>query len=120
MRLYRDDDSAGKLLVRTLRARGHDILTPTDTALVGAADAVHFRHALREGRVLLSRDYEDFKNLHDLVVESGGHHPGLLIVRRDNDPRRDMKAAGIARALENLMAAGMALPDQYVVLNHWR
>src|SRR6266850_1851515 len=40
--------------------------------------------------VVLTRDYEDFKLLHDLVLLARGHHPGILVVRRDNDPTRDM------------------------------
>jgi hypothetical protein len=42
------------------------------------------------------------------------------IFGRDNDPKRDLKAHGIVRAIANLLAAGIVLADQYVILNHWR
>jgi hypothetical protein len=52
--------------------------------------------------------------------EGQGHHPGILVVRKDNDPTRDLKAAGIVRAIRNLEAAGAPIADQYIILNHWR
>ena len=48
------------------------------------------------------------------------HHPGILVVRRDNDTSRDLKPAGIVRAIRNLEAAGVPIADQYIILNHWR
>jgi hypothetical protein len=49
-----------------------------------------------------------------------GHHPGVLIVRMDSDPKRDMKPHEIVRALENLIASNLAIPNHCHVLNHWR
>jgi hypothetical protein len=93
---------------------------PGELGITGSHDAVHFKHAFREARALLSGNYKDFEHLHDLVLETGGHHLGVLIVRRDNDPRRDLTPRGIVRALTNLLAAGISIADQYVILNHWR
>jgi hypothetical protein len=42
------------------------------------------------------------------------------MVRRDNDPTRDLKPAGIVRAIRNLMAAGFPLQDGFHIVNHWR
>ena len=50
----------------------------------------------------------------------GGHHPGVLTVRKDNDPKRDLKPAGIVRALRNLENANAPIADQFIVLNHYR
>ena len=58
--------------------------------------------------------------LHPLVVGSGGHHAGVLIVRKDNDPKRDLDARGIVRALRKLINAGAPIADELIVLNHWR
>lgn len=68
----------------------------------------------------LTRNHDDFKNLHDLIVAVHGHYPGLLIVRRDNDPARDLKPAGIVRAIRNLISAAIPISDQFHILNHWR
>lgn len=76
MRIYLDDDSAAVLLVRLLAREGHDAQLPLDVSMSGENDPVHLRHAIDEGRVLLSRNYDDFKELHELVIASGGKHPG--------------------------------------------
>jgi len=120
MKLYLDDDSVDKLLVQLLRKGGHDICLPADLGIAGAKDSVHLRFAIRQQRTFLTRNYEDFELLHLLLLEAQGHHPGILVVRKDNDPTRDLKPAGIVRALRNLLAAGVPIADQCVILNHWR
>lgn len=81
---------------------------------------MHFMCAIRTGRVVLTRDYDDFKLLHDLVLLAGGHHLGILVVRRDNDSARDMSPRAIVRAIQNLTASEIAIPDSFHILNHWR
>ena len=61
------------------------------------------------GRVLLSHNYRDFEELHDLILAAQGHHPGLLVIRKDNDPRRDLKPSGIVRAIANLTATSLPI-----------
>jgi hypothetical protein len=120
MRLYLDDDSADALLVLLLRKEGHAVFVPTDFGLSGAKDPVHFRQAIQQDSVLLTHNYEDYELLHDFLLVGKGRHFGLLLVRKDNDPTRDLKPAGIVRAIRNLLAAGIPLNDECIVLNHWR
>ena|SRR5258707_530442 len=120
MRLYLDDDSASSLLTRLLQQESHDVQCPSDVGLSGEDDAVHLTQAAREARVILTGNHRDFRNLHNLIVQVKGHHSGILVVRRDNDPKRDLPAAGVVQAIRNLLAANILLADQYVILNHWR
>jgi predicted nuclease of predicted toxin-antitoxin system len=120
MKLYLDDDMAAPLLARLLRNAGHDVLVPADAGRSGDDDPVHFRHAAMNGRAIITGNHDDFENLHELVVDLGGHHSGVLAVRKDNDPNRDLKAAGIVRAVRNLLAANAPIADQFIILNHWR
>jgi uncharacterized protein with PIN domain len=120
MRLYLDDDTASPPLARLLRKGGHDVRLPTEVNMVGSRDTDHFRVCVREKRVCMTRNYGDFKALHDLVLEVGGHHPGILVVRLDNDVRKDLKPGAILRALGKLEAASVLLVDQYIALNAWR
>ena len=120
MRFYLDDDVASPLLARLLRKANHDVCLPVERGLSGTHDADHLRHAIREDRVTLSQNYRDFKFLHDLLLEGKGHHPGILIIRKDNDPRKDLKPRDIVRAIGNLLTAGVPIMDQYIDLNHWR
>ena len=120
MKIYLDDDMAAPLLAQLLRNAGHDVSLPVEVGLVGAEDAAHFRYAAMAGRSILTANHDDYRDLHRLVVDLTGHHPGVLIVRKDNDPKRDLKAAGIVRALRNLLAANVPIADECIVLNHWR
>jgi hypothetical protein len=55
-----------------------------------------------------------------LIKQVGGHHPGILVVRQDNDPSRDLTPKGIANAIRKLEASGVPIKDEFIVLNHWR
>jgi len=120
MLLYLDDDSIRTVLIRRLMSEGHDLLIPTEAGIAGQEDPTHLMCAIRTGRALLTHNYDDFTLLHDLVMLAGGHHPGILIVRRDNDPTRDMSPIGIARAIHNMVPSGVPVPDSLHILNHWR
>ncbi|HEY1860090.1 MAG TPA: DUF5615 family PIN-like protein [Gemmataceae bacterium] len=120
MRLYLDDDTASPPLANLLRKSGHDVCLPIEVNMFGSRDTDHFRFAVRESRVCMTRNYGDFKALHDLVLEVGGHHPGILVVRLDNDVRRDLKPGAIVRALAKLEAAEVSLVNQYIALNAWQ
>ena len=120
MRLYLDDDSVAGQLVRLLRQAGHDVLLPADAGITGEDDGNHLTHAARDNRVLLSHNYRDFENLHNLIGQVAGSHPGMFIVRKDNDVRRDMSARAIVHAIENVLASNTPIENQFVTLNHWR
>ena len=120
MRVYLDDDSASGLLTRLLRQAGHDVQIPNDVGLAGQDDVIHLTHAVREDRVCLSGNYHDFRNLHNLVIQVTGSHPGIMIVRRDNDPKRDLTPRGIVQAIEKVLAADITIREQFIILNQWR
>ena len=69
---------------------------------------------------MLTQNHDDFKLLHELVRLVGGHHPGMFVVRKDNDPTRDMSPKAIGRAIRNLATAGVPIADSFHILNHWR
>lgn len=72
MNLYFDDDSAKSKLVALLRQAGHRVSTPAECGMVGASDARHFEYATRNRLVLLTRNYDDFAELHDVVLAADG------------------------------------------------
>jgi Domain of unknown function (DUF5615) len=120
MMIYLDDDSASRQLSLVLRKAGHVVSTPTDIGTSGAPDPLHLTRAIRDGRVLLTRNVRDFTLLHDLVRASGGGHPGILLLHFDNDPTRDLTPRRVATAIAKLEASGVAISNELHVLNHWR
>lgn len=120
MRLYLDDDTAAPLLAKLLRNAGHDVQIPTDAGIAGAPDPVHLTHAIADDWVCLTRNHDDFWLLHNLINQAQGHHPGILVVRQDNDPTRDLTPKGIVSAIRKLQTAGVPIRDEFIILNHWR
>ena len=121
MRLYIDDDSVDPGLIRLLRRDGHDVQVPADVGLTGSSDQAHLAHAIRDRRAVLTRNHDDFDDLHDLVVSAAsGHHCGILVVLYDNNPRNNMSSGDTARAVRNLENAGIAIADSYNELNPWQ
>jgi predicted nuclease of predicted toxin-antitoxin system len=120
MNLYLDEDMASALLAQVLRRAGHDVQLPGDVGLSGKTDPEVFRHTIVADRVLLSRNFRDFELLHRLVLASGGHHPGILVERFDNNPNHKLLPGDIVRALRNVEAAGFVMTDEYQILNLWQ
>jgi predicted nuclease of predicted toxin-antitoxin system len=120
MRLYLDEDLASALLTRFLRAAGHDVQVPTDVRLSGRSDPVVLTHCIRDGRAILTRNYCDFEDLHNLLQQGQGSHAGILVVRRDNNPQRNMSPPDIVRALRNLETAGQPVANHFIILNAWQ
>ena len=88
MRLYLDDDTASALLAKLLRQAGHDVQIPHDVGMTGAPDPVHLTRSVADDRVYVTKNHDDFGILHNLIKQVGGHHPGICVVRQDNDPSR--------------------------------
>jgi hypothetical protein len=109
MKLYLDDDTSAPLLARLLRRAGHDVQVPADVGRAGAADPVHLRLAALDGRALVTANYDDYEDLHKLVVELQGHHCGVLVLPKDNVScqRRISPMTGLIR---DPLSARMLIP----------
>jgi hypothetical protein len=87
---------------------------------MSVADPRVLTWAIAQDLPVLTRDSEDFTDLHDLIMAAGGHHPGMLFVRFDSDPRNNMTDRGIGNAITKLESSGVPILDHIHVLNHWR
>jgi len=115
-KIYLDDCAYAKELVRLLEAASHQVTTPQQAGTTGREDEVHFRYAAANSLILLTRNPDDFLELH----QKDSQHAGILLVYPDNDPDRDMSHAEIVRAIANLEQAGIAFVGSCHVLNAWR
>ena len=120
MNLYLDEDMIDARLIRLLANAGHDVQTPRDAGLMSRSDAVQLSWAIRSTRALLTYNYEDFEELHDLICDANGVHSGILVVRQENNPTRDLTEKGIVNAIRKLEAAGVPIQNEYIILNQWR
>jgi predicted nuclease of predicted toxin-antitoxin system len=120
LRILVDENMSSRRLASRLLAAGQDVVLAIDEGLLSVTDARVFAAAVGAGRLALTRDHSDFADLHDLIQAAGGRHPGILVVRFDNDPRHNLNEAGIERALANIEVSGVVFSDMIHVLNHWR
>ena len=120
MNLYLDDDTADRRLVAMLGRKGHSTVVPAGVDLSGAPDARHFIYAIQHSLVLLTRNHDDFLDLHEVVQAADGNHAGILIIRSDNDPTRDMTLRQIVTAIARLESSGASIENEVFILNHWR
>jgi len=75
--LYTDADVHGPLIL-ALRGRGWDVVRAIDLYPQGTADAVHFEHAARENRVLISND-QDMEGIANRWLAEGRPFRGLIL-----------------------------------------
>ncbi len=83
-KLYIDEDSMDRNLVRALRARGVDVTTAQDAGMLGRSDEEHLLFATNQGRVLYSFNRGDFCRLHSQYAAEGKSHAGILLARQQH------------------------------------
>jgi len=116
LNLYLDDCAYDKLLAKHLIAAGHTVTTPRDLNTTGMDDLIHLQTAAARSLVVLTKDTDDFEELH----RNGTPHAGIPGICQDNDPSRDMSHGEIVKAISNLEMAGVEIAGQFHILNHWR
>ena len=84
IRLYIDEDSMDRALVRALRARGVDVTTASEEGMIERGDAEHLDYATAQGRVLYSFNREDFYRLHTTYLAQGKSHAGIILARQQH------------------------------------
>jgi predicted nuclease of predicted toxin-antitoxin system len=120
MRFLIDENLSSPRLASRLRAQAHDPVLAQDVGLRSVSDARVLISSITQALPILTRDSEDFEDLHDLVIAAGGGHAGILIVRFDNNPRHHLTNRGIATAIGKLESSGVSISNQLHVLNQWR
>ncbi len=116
IRLYIDEDSMNRALVRALNARGIDVLTALEADMVKQPDKAHLLHASTQGRALFSFNVGDFCRLHKAFMEEGRHHSGIILARQQT-----LSVGEQMRRLLRLisMLSAEELHDQVEFLSRW-
>lgn len=120
MRLLLDENMNDRRLAARVRAHGHDPILSGDVGLLSAPDPRVSLWAISQALPVLTRDTSDFRDLHELIMVAAGHHPGLLLIYFDDDPRHNMSDRAIACAISRLESSGVPIQDRIHPLNQWR
>jgi predicted nuclease of predicted toxin-antitoxin system len=115
-RFYFDEDSADKALVEALRRRGVDVSVPSEVGLMEADDAEQLQWCIRNQRVLITSNVDDFYHLHTQLLGQGGSHPGMVAIQQ--------QSLGIGERMRRLLKLWSSLSTQEMVnriefLSHW-
>lgn len=82
IRLYLDEDAMDTALVRSLRARGVDVITARESDMVERNDVDHLNFSTRDNRVLYSFNVGDFQRIHQNYLREGKNHRGIILARQ--------------------------------------
>lgn len=118
--LYLDDCADDDTLEALLRQAGHQVSTPRIAGTTGALDGEHLEYAARCGCTLLTKDPDDFVDLHRRWQALHRTHAGILLIYEDKDVSKNMSRAQIVVAIDNLVASGVPITNEVHNLNQWR
>ncbi len=81
LKLFIDEDSLSKPLVKFLRKAGYNVVTVNEVGLNGKSDLMVLNYAIEIGRIILTHNCQDFENLHKETIT----HPGIFAIRNDSN-----------------------------------
>jgi predicted nuclease of predicted toxin-antitoxin system len=117
---YLDDCADDDLLAALLRRAGHQVHTPRSAGTAGASDDDHLAYAARHGYTVLTKDPDDFLDLHHHWHTTNRTHSGILLVYEEKEVSKNMSRTQIVMAIDHLVASGVPLANEIHTLNHWR
>ena len=105
-----------RAIVRSLEARGIDVVTVAGSGRLGRPDEQQLQFAAANGRAVFTRNIGDFTRLHAKWMRAGRHHAGIVVAR----PRR-MSVGEQIRALARLAIACSPelMTDRLEFLTNW-
>ncbi len=118
--LYLDDCADDDTLAALLRRAGHQVHTPRVAGTSGVSDDEHLDYAARHGYTLLTKDPDDFVDLHDQWEAMNRTHSGILLIYEEKEVSKNMSRTQIVVAIDNLVASGIPIANEVQTLNHWR
>ena len=116
IRLYMDEDSMNRALVRALRGRSADVETALEVGMIEREDAKHLEYAADQGRALFTSNVGDFCHLHQIYLEEGRAHAGIIV-----EPRQSRAIGAQLRGLLALIAelSPEEMTNRLEFLSHW-
>jgi hypothetical protein len=95
------------------------VVRPAEVGLTGEDDDVHLSYAVQHGLIVVTKDPDDF---HELHLRNPNHH-GIFGIYQDNDVGRAMSNADVVSAIGKIEAAvpsGYLVPGEFHNFNLWR
>jgi predicted nuclease of predicted toxin-antitoxin system len=115
IKLYLDEDTISRALIRALRARGVDILTAREADQMGASDREQLEFATVRGRTIFTFNTRDFARLHTEYLTKEQTHAGIIVSDQ-------IQVGLIVRRLLKLLndKSSKEMQDWLEFLSNWR
>ena len=115
IKLYLDEDTISRALIKALRSRNVDILTAKEAELVQIPDREHLEYATSQNRTILTFNTRDFVRLHTACLSTDRHHAGIIVSNQ-------VQVGVIVRRLLKLLHSRSAeeMCDKLEYLSNWR
>src|SRR4030095_8055120 len=118
--LYLDDCADDDTLAALLRRAGHEVYTPRGAGTSRVSDEEHLAYAAAHTYTLLTKDTDDFLDLHHHWRAMNRIHSGVLPVYEEKEVNKNMSRTQIVMAIDHLVASGVLITNEIHTLNHWR
>jgi len=115
IKLYLDEDTISRALIKALRSRNADVLTVEEADLIQASDQKHLEYATSLKRTVFTFNTRDFVRLHTDYLVAGRHHAGIIV---SNQVQVGVIVRRLLKLLNTRSAADMQ--DWLEYLSHWR
>jgi len=79
IKLYLDEDTINRALIKALRSRSVDVLTAREADLIQVPDERHLTYATFLGRTIFTFNARDYARLHTEYLSTDRHHAGIVI-----------------------------------------
>jgi hypothetical protein len=79
IKLYLDEDTISRALIRALRTRGVDLLTAQEAGKITTPDREQLEYAISQGRTVFTFNTRDFVMLHTEYMTSNNEHAGIIV-----------------------------------------
>lgn len=95
------DEDVSPVYATELEKRGYTVQTTAGMGRTQKSDVEQLRYAVRQNAVLVTHNLSHFVELTNLVLASGGHHPGVIGIPQVDRLGRQRRLNEVARKLIN-------------------
>ena len=115
VKLYLDEDTINRALIKALRSRNVEILSAQEADRMQSSDEEHLDYATSLNRTVFKFNTRDFAKLHAAYLAAGRHHAGIIVSDQ-------VQIGVIVRRLLKLLNARSAaeMQDHLEYLSNWR
>ncbi|MCT7951841.1 DUF5615 family PIN-like protein [Ancylothrix sp. C2] len=84
IRLYLDEDTPRKALIKALRNAGFDLITTSEANNLSQSDDEQLIWATQQSRVIYTYNAKDFCRLHSIYMAEERTHTGIIVSERQS------------------------------------